>query len=268
MHVNVFKGMYIHISGKSLYGMHLISSLWACAQCCSSSFDGQLLWDPGLLNLSTMYENGSFGRSLMLMSRPGIRLQAINRELMRLVVCLGAVVTHLKDGLCPEPQGSVIDPSRGILPRLYSPFSKMQFRLSKIILYWGNFIIHKMQCLDIGDDVYLCWEGGDDALTQTGQCGNTKGWMQGEWWGCSCAATCQAWEPVCVYSRETVPIQNNERALPLLNNKKAILLLPPPPKGHRVRDRESTQKPPVCRQSGLAERGAKAEVIINRAVPG
>lgn len=163
----------------------------------------------------------------MLMSRPGIRLQAINRELMRLVVCLGAVVTHLKDGLCPEPQGSVIDPSRGILPRLYSPFSKMLFRLSKIILYWGNFIIHKMQCLDIGDDVYLCWEGGDDALTQTGQCGNTKGWMQGEWWGCSCAATCQAWEPVCVYSRETVPIQNNERTLPLLNNKKAILLPPP-----------------------------------------
>ncbi|GLD57135.1 sodium channel subunit beta-4-like protein [Lates japonicus] len=36
---------------------------------------------------------------------------------------------------------------------------------------------------------------------------------------------------------------------------------------HGVRDRESTQKPPVCRQSGLAQYRAKAEVIINRAVP-
>lgn len=37
-----------------------------------------------------------------------------------------------------------------------------------------------------------------------------------------CAATCQAWEPLCVYHRETVPTQNNERALPLLNKKKGI----------------------------------------------
>ncbi|KAJ4935397.1 hypothetical protein JOQ06_016933, partial [Pogonophryne albipinna] len=29
------------------------------------------------------------------------------------------------------------------------------------------------------------------------------------------------------------------------------------------RDRESTQKPPVCRQSGLAECGAKAEELPN-----
>lgn len=37
--------------------------------------------------------------------------------------------------------------------------------------------------------------------------------------GGGCAATCQAWEPQCVYHRETVPIQNNEVALPLLNKK-------------------------------------------------
>lgn len=80
------------------------------------------------------------------------------------------------------------------------------------------------------------------------------------------AATCQAWEPLCVYHRETVPTQNNEHALPLLNKKRHFCFLLPP-KGHGVRDRESTQKPPVCRQSGLAQNGAKAEVIINRAVP-
>lgn len=43
-----------------------------------------------------------------------------------------------------------------------------------------------------------------------GRGGGGKGW---------CAATCQAWEPLCVYHRETVPTQNNERALPLLNKK-------------------------------------------------
>lgn len=44
--------------------------------------------------------------------------------------------------------------------------------------------------------------------------------------GRGCAATCQAWEPLCVYHRETVPTQNNEHALPLLNKKikKAFLL--------------------------------------------
>lgn len=33
------------------------------------------------------------------------------------------------------------------------------------------------------------------------------------------AARCEAWEPLCVYHRETVPTQNNEHALPLLNKK-------------------------------------------------
>lgn len=51
-------------------------------------------------------ENGFFGRSLMLMSRPGLSLAAVNRELTRLVVCLYTVVTHLKDGLCPKQVGS------------------------------------------------------------------------------------------------------------------------------------------------------------------
>lgn len=73
----------------------------------------------------------------------------------------------------------------------------------------------------------------------------------------------------CLFTTgETVPTQNNERALPLLNKKKKkhfCFLVPL--KGHGVRDRESTQKPPVCRQSGLAQYSAKAEVIINRAVP-
>lgn len=34
----------------------------------------------------------------MLMSRPGLGLRAVNRELMRLVVCLCTAVTRLKDG--------------------------------------------------------------------------------------------------------------------------------------------------------------------------
>lgn len=90
----------------------------------------------------------------------------------------------------------------------------------------------------------------------------------GEGW---CAAPCQAWEPLCVYRRETVPTQNNERAVALLNKKKAFLLANPPAPPHlkvmELEIWESTQRPPVCRQSGLARRGAKAEVIINRAVP-
>lgn len=52
-------------------------------------------------------ENGSFGRSLMLISHPGLGLRAVNRELMRLVVCLCTVVTRLKDGPCPKQLGSL-----------------------------------------------------------------------------------------------------------------------------------------------------------------
>lgn len=91
------------------------------------------------------------------------------------------------------------------------------------------------------------------------------GWREGRVGGW-CTATCQAWEPLCVYHRETVPTQNNERALALLNKKRHFCFLLSP-KGHGVRDREFTQKPPVCRQSGLGQSGAKAEVIINRPVP-
>lgn len=43
-------------------------------------------------------------------------------------------------------------------------------------------------------------------------------WREGRTGG-GCAATCQAWELLCVYHRETVPTQNNEHALPLLNKK-------------------------------------------------
>lgn len=86
-----------------------------------------------------------------------------------------------------------------------------------------------------------------------------------------CAAPCQAWEPLCVYRRETVPTQNNERAVALLNKKSHFCSLTPPTPPHlkvmELEIWESTQRPPVCRQSGLARRGAKAEVIINSAVP-
>ncbi|XP_030600155.1 sodium channel subunit beta-4-like [Archocentrus centrarchus] len=50
-------------------------------------------------------------------------------------------------------------------------------------------------------------------------------------------------------------------------NHSAVFTLIVVDQSHGVRDRESTQKPPVCRQSGLAQCGAKTEVIINRAVP-
>ena len=74
-------------------------------------------------------------------------------------------------------------------------------------------------------------EGVCGAAIQTGQCGNTEGWMEAGRVGGGCAATCQAWEPLCVYHRETVPTQNNECAVPLLNKKKKAFLLssPPPP---------------------------------------
>ena len=65
------------------------------------TYDGRRLSLP--LPLS---ENGSFGRSLMLMSRPVLGLRAVNRELTRLVVCLCTVVTRLKDGPCPKQLGA------------------------------------------------------------------------------------------------------------------------------------------------------------------
>lgn len=95
-----------------------------------SGWRGQVHYDPGPLiyqrpHLSDMLstflfsyygrrvslslsfpENGSFGRSLMLMSRPGLCLMAVNTELTRLVVCLCTVVTRLKDGPCPKQLGS------------------------------------------------------------------------------------------------------------------------------------------------------------------
>lgn len=51
---------------------------------------------------SSSEEKTLFGGSLMLMSRPVLRLRAVNRELTRLVVCLCNVVTHLKDGPYPK----------------------------------------------------------------------------------------------------------------------------------------------------------------------
>ena len=53
------------------------------------------------------------------------------------------------------------------------------------------------------------------------------GWREGGRMGGGSAATCQAWEPLCVYHRETVPTQNNERVLPLLNKKRHFCFLLP-----------------------------------------
>lgn len=72
----------------------------------------------------------------MLMSRPGLGLRAVNRELMRLVVCLCTAVTHLKDGplfrATRELPGLIVGPlsgpdtaavAQGLLGRLDSLFS-------------------------------------------------------------------------------------------------------------------------------------------------
>lgn len=65
--------------------------------CGSSDGDGQLKNDSG--SSINSVRSGVIWRPLMLMSRPGLGLWAVNRGLMRLVVCLGTVVTHLKNGL-------------------------------------------------------------------------------------------------------------------------------------------------------------------------
>lgn len=75
--------------------------------CMTTALPPLLRWEkPSPAHPHPSSENSSFGRSLMLMSCPGLSLAAVNRELTRLVVCLYTVVTHLKDGLCPEQVGS------------------------------------------------------------------------------------------------------------------------------------------------------------------
>lgn len=61
-------------------------------------------------SLPTPQKMALFGRSLMLMSRPGLGLRAVNRELMRLVVCLCTVVTRLKDGPLSGATGQLPGP--------------------------------------------------------------------------------------------------------------------------------------------------------------
>ena len=96
-----------------------------------------------------------FGRSLMLMSRPGLGLRAVNTELMRLVVCLCTVVTHLKDGPhVPSNWGASRPPPRvpsqaltqqRPCPRGFSPVSTPLLSNctspSQPIIYPGNFIM-------------------------------------------------------------------------------------------------------------------------------
>lgn len=124
------------------------------------SYTFLLSYDGRKPPLTTLLENGSFGRSLMLMSRPGLGLRAVNRELMRLVVCLCTVVTRLKDGPCPKQLGSFQASQAltqrpcpgGLLSRLYSFFSICTpcSPPSQSIMYVRNFIMHKSTQTSIG----------------------------------------------------------------------------------------------------------------------
>ncbi len=94
------------VAGGRLTVTQALSSINApiCLTC--RTLSSSLTMGEGSPLPTALLENGSFGRSLMLMSRPGLGLRAVNRELMRLVVCLCTVVTRLKDGPCPKQLGS------------------------------------------------------------------------------------------------------------------------------------------------------------------